>query len=529
MVPLTLFGVSPTPPDGSLRTAEVIATTCLATDLAMGFPLEHGFHATLMTRRLCDVLGVDDDVAKQAYFGSMLTYSGCTAEPHLGEQTLAGDVATTLVPHLFGGTIERTSGFIRSLPSPGAGPLRSTGEIARRLPRLLANTREHQAGLCEVAESLSRRLDLPQDIPPLFRYLTERWDGKNVLRRADGDEIPMAVRIFVLVRDIAYQRLLGGDERAIEVAKDRAGKAFDPQIVDGFVSNATDVFDAADDSESGWSAVLDAEPKPRAMLTEETIDAALAAIGDFADLMSPSFTGHAEGLADLVTKASNIAGMTTAETRDVRRAALVHDVGRVAISQGIWEKTKPLTRDEQEQVRLHPYHTERVLSQSSFFEPIRNIARDHHERLDGSGYHRGIEGASLGNPARLLAAADAMKAMTEPRPHRAALDLTEAAEELARLAGTGRLDHAMVAAVIEAAGEPIPRMERPAGLTERETEVIALIARGLQTKQVATALGISPKTADTHIQNAYRKMEVSTRAAAALFAMEHALVPRENT
>jgi HD-GYP domain-containing protein (c-di-GMP phosphodiesterase class II) len=196
----------------------------------------------------------------------------------------------------------------------------------------------------------------------------------------------------------------------------------------------------------------------------------------------------------------------------------------VAVHARIWQKPGPLSADEWEQVRLHPYHTERVLSRSPFLSTLSPIAGAHHERLDGSGYHRGASGAELAFPARLLAAADAYHAMTEPRPHRQALPSERAAQVLAEEASAGRLDPDGVAAVLKAAGQRAPRLERPAGLTEREAEVVAMLARGLQTKQVARALGISVKTADRHIQNAYRKIGVSSRAAATVFAMEHGLV-----
>jgi HD-GYP domain-containing protein (c-di-GMP phosphodiesterase class II) len=175
-------------------------------------------------------------------------------------------------------------------------------------------------------------------------------------------------------------------------------------------------------------------------------------------------------------------------------------------------------------VRLHPYHTERVLSRSLLMSALARVAGAHHERVDGSGYHRASAGAELPLPARVLAAADAYHAMTEPRPHREPRAREQAAEELAREANAGRFDPDAVTAVVDAAGQQVPRIERPAGLTAREAEVVGVLARGLQTKQVARALGISVKTADRHIQNAYGKIGVSTRAAATLFAMEHGLI-----
>jgi HD-GYP domain-containing protein (c-di-GMP phosphodiesterase class II) len=233
--------------------------------------------------------------------------------------------------------------------------------------------------------------------------------------------------------------------------------------------------------------------------------------------------GHSAGVAELATAAGRRWGFEDAELVAIRRGALVHDVGRVAIPVRIWQQAAPLTPDDWEGVRLHAYHSDRVLTHSQFLAALSPVATFHHERLDGSGYHRGATGAALSRPARLLAAADVYHAMTESRPHRPALTPERAAQELGREVRAGRLDADAVTAVIEASGQRAPRVERPSGLTAREAQVVGLLARGLQTKQVARALGISIKTADRHVQNAYRKIGVSTRVAAALFAMEHGL------
>jgi HD-GYP domain-containing protein (c-di-GMP phosphodiesterase class II) len=246
-------------------------------------------------------------------------------------------------------------------------------------------------------------------------------------------------------------------------------------------------------------------------------------MGDFTDLVSPYLVGHSAGVAALAAAAVERCGSAPAEVVLIRRAGLVHDLGRVAVPVRIWQKPGPLTADEWERVRLHPYYTERVLTHSPFLSELAPVASSHHERLDGSGYHRGLTVATLTRPARLLAAADAYQAMTEPRPHRAPLSPEQAAETLGEECRAGLFDADAVAAVLDAAGQRVPRIERPAGLTEREVEVIALLSRGLQTKQIAGELGISAKTADRHIEHAYRKIGVSTRAAAALFAMEHGL------
>ncbi len=370
---------------------------------------------------------------------------------------------------------------------------------------------------------LSARLGMPAAVRGLFVHLTERWDGKGQPARLKGEEIPLALRIIHVARDAAFQRLLGGEEAAARVVRARAGAAFDPAIATLLADEANDIL-ALDDEGSVWDETLAGEPAPRLTLQGEAIEEALAAMGDFADLVSPYLVGHSAGVAQLATAAARRCGLPAADVVALRWAALVHDVGRVGVPFRIWQKAAPLNPDEWERVRLHAYHSERVLCRSPFLAALAPVATSHHERLDGAGYHRGATAVALTPPARLLAAADAYHAMTEPRPHREALTPQRAAEVLGQEAQAGRLDADSVAAVLAAAGHRAPQVARPAGLTEREAQVIALLARGLQTKQIARSLGISVKTADRHVQNAYAKIGVSTRAAAAVFAMQHGLV-----
>jgi HD-GYP domain-containing protein (c-di-GMP phosphodiesterase class II) len=316
--------------------------------------------------------------------------------------------------------------------------------------------------------------------------------------------------------------MLGGDEFSAHVIRERAGHAFDPAIALLLVNEAADIF-ALDTAVSPREETLGVEPRPWLTVEGDAIDRALAAVGDFTDLASPYLVGHSAGVAELATAAAEQWRVGPAEVVLVRRAGLVHDLGRVAVPVSIWQKQGVLTADEWERVRLHPYYTERLLRHFPFLSQLVPVASSHHERLDGSGYHRGLTAAALTSPARLLAAADAYRAMTESRPHRAPLSPERAAEVLGEECRGGLFDADAVAAVVEAAGQRVPRIERPAGLTDREAQVIALLARGLQTKQIAGLLGISVKTADRHIEHAYRKIGVSTRAAAALFAMEYGL------
>ena len=506
-----------------VRAAELIAALCLATDLGMGFPFEHGLHTTLIAMRVADRLGVDRATAAQTYYACLLSHAGCTTEASVAAEVFGGSMTTHFNPLMYGSRREVLTGLLRALPDPGTPAPGRVLQTARRLPRMARETRPALTAACEVAGMLAAQTGAPASVSGLLVYLTERWDGQGPLRRAKGEQIPLPMRIVHVATDAALHRHLVGTEHAVRLVRERAGHAFDPEVAACLADGGIEIL-ALDERASVWDEVLALEPPPRLALAGEALGRGLAAMGRFSDLISPYLAGHSAGVAELADAAAGRRGIDAEGAAAILHAGHVHDLGRVAVNARIWQKPGPLTADEWEQVRLHPYHTERVLSRSRFLSALAPAAAAHHERLDASGYHRGAGGADLTLPARLLAAADAYHAMCEPRPHRAALTPEQAAEELAVEANAGRLDANAVTAVVEAAGLRAPRVERPAGLTERETEVVGMLARGLQTKQVARALGISVKTADRHIQNAYGKIGVSTRAAATLFAMEHGLV-----
>jgi HD-GYP domain-containing protein (c-di-GMP phosphodiesterase class II) len=507
------------------RAAELIATLSLATDLGIGVALEHGLESALFAMRLCDRIGADAQTARETYYTCLLFYVGCTAGSQLAADVFGDDDALTTygTPVRFGARHEMVRGMLRAVAPPQGSVVTRAAQLAHGLPRLARDFGGHVAASCEVAQMLTDRLGLPASIGTLFAYSDERWDGTGVTGRAAGDAIPLSVRIAQVARDAAFQRVLGGPDLAARVVGERAGAAFDPDVAGLLAGEATEIL-ALEPGMSAWDATLASEPSTPLMLSGDAIDRALSAMGDFADLASSYLVGHSPGVSRLAALAADGCGCPPEEIVTVRRAGLVHDVGRVAIPVRIWNQDTPLGVDAWEQVRLHAYHSERILSRSPFLAALTPIVGAHHERLDGSGYHRATTAAALDRPARLLAAADAYHAMTEPRPHRPPLGPGPAADALAADARAGRLDPDAVAATLEAAGQDVPKIERPAGLTEREAQVVGLLARGRQTKQVAAALGISNKTADRHIQNAYAKIGVSTRAGATLFAIEHGLL-----
>jgi len=515
---------------GRVRTAELIAALSLATDLAMGFPLEHGLRSTLVAMRLCDRLDVDAETASQTYFLCLLFYVGCNAPADVGWEVFGDDdsLVTYATPFRFGTRAQMVRGMMRAVAPPTSPPHWRAWRVARHLPVLALGFPSVVAATCEVARMLTDRLGLSTPVSQLFAYESERWDGKGMPQGVGEEGIPLAVRIAHVARDAALQYMLGDIEFVAKVIARRAGGAFDPVIAKALAKDAAEILDSGREA-TQWDLTLASEPKPWLMREGEGIDQALAAMGHFSDMALPDLVGHSGGVSQICRGAAEALSFDPLDRSMLCRAALVHDLGRVAVPVRIWEKEGSLTWDDWERVRLHAYHTERILTQSPFLARLIPAAASHHERLDGSGYHRGVGAFSLQPQARLLAAADAYHAMTEPRPHRTAFLPGDAAEMLTEEARAGRLASEAVAAVLEAAGHRSPSIERPAGLTEREIQVVGLLAHGLQTKQIARKLRISSKTADFHIQNAYRKMGVSTRAGATLFAMQHGLTTWENS
>jgi HD-GYP domain-containing protein (c-di-GMP phosphodiesterase class II)/DNA-binding CsgD family transcriptional regulator len=507
---------------GCFRLAELMASLSLATDLGMGQPMEHALRTCVVAMRIGALAGLRQAELSEVYYVALLRFLGCTANAHDMTELAGGDEIGLRVA--MAATLgDSRSAFMRSVLSSLA-----TGQPPSRRARVMATflgtgpdrMRRGVAAHCEVAENFAGRIGLAEGVRSGLRHAFERWDGRGVPNGITGDDIPLAARIVFLARDAEVLRSLMGTAAAIEmVAHRRDAGAYDPSLVNQFVPAAADIL-AEVAQGSAWELALQAEPQPRPSVPDSGVDAVLEAFADFVDLKSPYTVGHSRGVAQLAAAAGDEASRTV-----LRRAGLVHDLGRMSVSNAIWEKTGPLGKSEWEQVRLHPYYTERILAASPSLAALATIAGMHHERLDGSGYHRGIDAAAMPWPARILAAADTVQAKTQPRPHRPALDQTQLADHLRAEVAHGRLDRDAVSAVLQAAGQPLRLPTQwPGGLTEREVEVLRLLCRGASKKQVAASLVIAPSTVDHHVRHIYEKLGVSSRAGATVFALEHGLL-----
>ena len=382
-------------------------------------------------------------------------------------------------------------------------------------------------GHAAIARSLAAELELSLDVQDALGAAYEQWDGKGWPGRMSGEAVPVASRISHLAEFVEVAHRMGGAGQACDLALRRSGRQFDPALAEIVATQADQLLAGLDELRT-WDAVIDAEPALAIVLPADRFDAALVAIADFVDLKSPYTLGHARAVSELAAAAAERVGMPEADVTALRRAGLVHDFGRLGVSNAIWDKRGTLSPGEWERVRLTPYLTERILHSSATLARLGAIALAHRERLDGSGYPRGLRGSAISPAARVLACADAYQAMRESRPHRPALSADEAEAALRAEVRVRRLDGDAADAVLAAAGHRVRRRrEGPAGLTTREVEVLRLLAQGLSNKEIAQRLVISPKTAGNHIEHIYAKIDASSRATASLFALQHGLLPEE--
>jgi HD-GYP domain-containing protein (c-di-GMP phosphodiesterase class II) len=510
-----------------VRLAELVAALSLGVDLGFGQPMEHVLRQCLIALRIAEAVGLSEDERATVYYTALLIDVGCHTDAHEQARWFGDDIA--LKSGKYDHPLRGARAAVSGLRSIGAGhPLmrrfRLGVEFAVSGHRDLDKMIDHHA---ELARALAEQLGLPDAVLDAVAAAYEQWDGKGWPGRLKGADVPIAARIAHMSEFIEVAYRVGGVDRVRSLARTRAGGQFDPDLAAALVRGADTIVAGLDDLQT-WDAVIGIEPSLAVILSGDEVDAALEAVANFVDLKSPSFLGHSRAVADLAAASAAEVGMSPAEASAIRRAGLVSGFGRLGVSNAILDKPGPLGEGERERVRLHPYLTERMLHRSAALSPFAALAVQVRERLDGSGYPRGVGAAAIGRPARILAAADAYQAMREPRPYREPLAADHAAAELRAEAAAGRLDGEAVAAVLAVAGHRVSRRrEGPAGLTPREVEVLRLAARGLTNKDIASVLVISPKTVANHIEHIYAKIGATSRAGASLFAMRHGLLPED--
>ena len=510
---------------GRTRLSELVAALSLGIDLGFGQPMEHVLRQCLIALRFADQLGLDVEARTSVYYTALLVNVGCHVDAHEQAKWFGDDIA--LKSGKYDDKRLHATAATLGLLGSGHPPL---NRLRVALEFVVAGRRDVSgmfAQHAQMARTLAAELHLPQGVLEGLAAAYEQWDGHGWPGELAGSQVPLASRIAQLSEYAEVAHRVNGTEGAKAFARRQSGKRVDPFLADILIKKAEELFDNLDSTKT-WGSVIEQEPALAVTLSPDEFDSALSAIADFVDLKSPYTLGHATAVADLVKECARTLRMPPDESRLLYRAGLVHGFGRLGVPNSIWDHAGSLSVGEWERVRMYPHLTERMLHQSKSLDPLGKIAAQHRERLDGSGYPRGLSGGSLPRSARVLAAAEAYQTKREPRPHRAMCSPDQAARHLRDEAREGRLADEAVDVVLRAAGQRVPRRtEGPTTLTPREVEVLRLVARGMSNKQIGEQLVITTKTAGNHIEHIYAKIHTPTRAAAALFALQHGLLPEE--
>ena len=391
-----------------VRLAELVAALSLGIDLGFGQPMEHVLRQCLIALRLAEGIGLDEQQRAAVYYTSLLVNVGCHSDAHEQAKWFGDDIAMKAIKYDHEPrSLRMAAAGVRFLGS-GHPPLH---RFRLGLEFLISGHREvdnmvaHHAA---IARTLGEQLGLPAEVLEALDAAYERWDGRGWPGELEGEDVPVASRLAQVAEFVEVANRMGGVEAARDLVRERRGEQFDPALADLMDAEA-DVILSGLDTIGTWDAVIQAEPALAVVLTGERFEAALLAIANFVDLKSPYFLGHARAVADLAAEAGARLGLAEGEVRTLRRAGLVHDLGRLGVSNAIWDKPGPLGAGEWERVRLHPYLTKRMLRQSQALAPLAEIpsstasastARAIHAGCPARGSHARRESSGPPTPTR---------------------------------------------------------------------------------------------------------------------------------
>jgi HD-GYP domain-containing protein (c-di-GMP phosphodiesterase class II)/DNA-binding CsgD family transcriptional regulator len=459
-------------------------------DLSMGQPIDHSERTAWLAAQLAAVLGYEGELQTHVVYVSLLRWSGCTANaPEIAD--LMGDdvggrqamLAVGLPPHLFG----------------QMGP---TAQIH-----------------CEVSGDIARMLGLPEPIERALRRIFETLDGKGEPNSLAGSEVPIEVQLVQVAGELEVRSRVHDLEHALAGLAARAGRHYPAPWLATLREHAAD-----------WLHTLEKNPTnvdvPSHALALATQTASLELIADVIDLKLPWLTGYSRRVANAARACAVRLGMPEAQSQRVYRAALIHGIGRASVPNEIWNRLGPPREAEIERLRLVPYWTARAARRIGSLADEADFASYADERMDGSGFFRGVSGDAIGLEARVLAAATQWVMWQVSRPGQVGLSEQEATQRLRDETQRGRFDAKSVSVLTGGpVAAPNPEVVDAVGLlSSREVEVLRRISRGESNKEAARTLGISPSTVRSHLENVFRKLGCTTRAAATLKALTSGLI-----
>jgi putative nucleotidyltransferase with HDIG domain len=403
----------------------VIGALSYALDVAEGQPPGHAIRSCLIGMRLAAELELSPAERSDLFYALLLKDAGCSANANRMALLFAADDRAAKATSKLVDWTDRRAVFMWSVRTvaPGSG-LRRRLQVLRGIRDEGDVTRTFMEARCDRGAEIARTLFLSEQTAGAIRSLDEHWDGRGMPDGLRGEEIPLAARILCLAQTIEVFHATGGLKAARAVARRRRGRWFDPRLVDAFLR-------FCDDGEF-WGAlespdVSEWEPPDMALAgDDERLDRIAQAFARVIDAKSPFTARHSERVAEIADGIAQALGFDSDRRRILRRAGLLHDIGKLAISNRILDKPDKLTDEEFRAIKTHPVHTLRILERAPCFSELADLAANHHEKLDGGGYPRGLDATDLDLPMRVLAMADVYEALTADRPYRPRLAPEEA-------------------------------------------------------------------------------------------------------
>jgi HD-GYP domain-containing protein (c-di-GMP phosphodiesterase class II) len=512
--------------------AELLCALSFATSLGFGGHMEHGLGSASLGLSLADALDLAAEEREALFYGALLKDVACTAcsaalaafVPDADESPVMLSDVILIDPS----KMSEMAGWLSRY-------LRLDAHLPQRLAKLLSFlvqcgplVREIMRSHCEVAELFARQLGFPENVQQAVRFQWERWDGKGMAYGLKGESIPRAARLLHLAQVLELTYHFGGPEAAQTIALEKRGTRFDPTGVDAFLKLASQAdFWGTFEVRMTQKALLARCPATRAQQdTEDQIEQLCEVLADFIDLKTREDWHHSRVVAAVAVEMGTCLGWDADELATLRRAALVHDIGKVALPVGILTRRASLSESEEETYRLHPYYTQRILERVEVFHDLASAAASHHEWVNGQGYYRQLRGEQIPLHGRVLAVANAyarhLQHQSEPK------NPAEILHMMLPEVGSQFDGECYQALVVTVTGKDEKRVAAhlPMGshLTVRENEVLRLLAQGHNTPQIAKTLAISKKTVEHHLAHIYGKIGVTCRTAAVVYAVQQKLV-----
>jgi HD-GYP domain-containing protein (c-di-GMP phosphodiesterase class II) len=434
-----------------LRLSEVLSALSHALDITEGQPRGHAERTCLIGMRLGEQIGLDEGQRSALFYALLLKDAGCSSNSAkvaalYGNSDAAVKRDRKLTDHL------RPRQSLRHLlrnTAPGASPLTKARHIRALAASGSDGARELTALRCERGADVARKVGTDEATAEAIGALDEHWDGRGYPAGVAGDAIPLLGRVLCLAQTAEVFWQLGGPAAALDVARARRGSWFDPALVDALCAVDDDFWLSLEQPR-----VADWEPADRVeTVDQERLDRVAEAFATVVDAKSPYTGRHSEGVANIAVGLAYLLGLDDRTRRDLYRAGLLHDIGKLGVSNRILDKRGPLDEDEWREVRRHPLTSLQILRRVGVLRNVARLSGLHHERLDGSGYYLGFDGTQLDLPARVLAVADVAEALSGHRPYRNALEPDEVLAIMAREAGT-TLDAEAFEALVELMTRP---------------------------------------------------------------------------